>query len=106
MRTHRCATGGTQERRVPTLQEPVSNQSCPKRFVILAGGAGTRLSEHTYAHLGLTDFIISAGYKGHLINDYFERYHTFGSDVSYDLGNNTRTIHRATGEPRRVCHYR
>ena len=95
-----------------------------KRVVILAGGQGTRLSEETavrpkpmveiggrpilwhimkiYAHFGLTDFIVCVGYKGHMVKEYFDAYHLYGSDVTYDLGNNLKTIHRLETEPWRV----
>ena len=64
------------------------------KAVILAGGLGTRLSEETkikpkplveiggkpilwhimkiYSHYGVNDFIICAGYKGHMIEEYFQ----------------------------------
>lgn len=95
-----------------------------KRVVILAGGQGTRLSEETavrpkpmveiggrpilwhimsiYASFGLTDFIVCAGYKGHVIKEYFERYYLYTSDVTYDLSANTKVIHRAAAEPWRI----
>lgn len=66
------------------------------KVVILAGGLGTRLSEETaikpkpmveigpepiiwhimkiYSHYGYNDFIVCAGYKQHVIKDYFARY--------------------------------
>ncbi len=96
----------------------------PTRAVILAGGQGTRLSEETavrpkpmveiggrpilwhimktYAHYGVSDFVICAGYKGHVIKEYFENYHLHTADVTYDLERQTRTCHRAAAEPWRV----
>ena len=63
------------------------------KAVILCGGQGTRLREKTetipkpmvriggrpilwhimrsYAHHGVTDFVLCLGYKGHVIKDYF-----------------------------------
>jgi len=102
----------------------VPHHCAAKRAVILAGGQGTRLSEETsvrpkpmvevggrpllwhimsiYAHYGLNDFIVCAGYKSHVIKEYFERYPLYTSDVTYDLRNNVRTIHRVAAEPWRV----
>jgi glucose-1-phosphate cytidylyltransferase len=102
----------------------MSRNGPPKRVVILAGGLGTRLSEETavrpkpmveiggrpilwhimniYAHFGLTEFVVCVGYKGHVIKEYFEAYHLYTSDVTYDLRNNVRTIHRIDAEPWRV----
>ena len=77
------------------------------KIVILAGGFGTRLSEHTtkipkplvpigdvpiifhimshYSHYGFNDFIIALGYKSELIKDYFVRLNTYNSDFDIDL---------------------
>ena len=66
------------------------------KAVILAGGKGTRLSEEThlrpkpmveiggrpilwhvmkiFSKYGINDFIICAGYKGHMIKRYFAEY--------------------------------
>ena len=65
------------------------------KTVILAGGFGTRISEEShlipkpmveiggepilwhimkiYAHYGFDEFIICAGYKQHMIKDYFNK---------------------------------
>lgn len=86
------------------------------KAVILAGGLGTRLSEETvakpkpmveigtqpvlwhimkiyYAH-GIKDFIICAGYKQHMIKEYFADYALHRSDITFDFGNNTTTTHK------------
>jgi glucose-1-phosphate cytidylyltransferase len=76
--------------------------------MILCGGRGTRLREHTetlpkplveiggrpilwhimksYAAHGITDFILCLGYKGHLIKDYFLNYESLSMDFSITLG--------------------
>ncbi|RJQ60611.1 MAG: glucose-1-phosphate cytidylyltransferase [Stygiobacter sp.] len=76
--------------------------------VILAGGMGTRLKEETeyipkplvkigprpiiwhimkrYANYGFKDFVISLGYKGELIKEYFANYDIMNSDISIKLG--------------------
>lgn len=85
------------------------------KVVLLAGGLGTRLSEETdvrpkplveiggkpilwhiinmYAHHGVSDFIICAGYKGAMIKRYFVNYFLETSDVDVDI---------ATGEVRYI----
>ena len=83
------------------------------KVVILAGGLGTRISEYTkfipkpminfkgkpliyhimknYAKYGFKEFIIAAGYKGHIIKKFFKRkFHDW--DVSVvDTGKRTMT---------------
>ena len=75
---------------------------------ILCGGKGTRLREETefrpkpmimvgdrpmiwhimktYAHYGLTDFMLCLGYKGEMIREYFFNYDWNHSDVLLELG--------------------
>jgi glucose-1-phosphate cytidylyltransferase len=94
------------------------------KAVILAGGTGTRISEEThlkpkpmieiggkpllwhilkiYSHHGVSDFIICCGYKGYLIKEYFANYFLHMSDVTFDLGSNTMTVHQRHAEPWRV----
>lgn len=77
------------------------------KAVILAGGRGTRLSEETnirpkpmveiggrpilwhimniYAHHGVREFIICAGYKGYMIKEYFANLMLHHSDVRFDF---------------------
>jgi glucose-1-phosphate cytidylyltransferase len=94
------------------------------KVVILAGGYGTRISEEThlrpkpmieiggrpilwhimkiYAAHGLTDFVVCLGYKGYVIKEYFANYFMHMSDVTFDLGKNTTTVHRGHAEPWKV----
>jgi glucose-1-phosphate cytidylyltransferase len=94
------------------------------KVVILAGGYGTRISEESavrpkpmveigempilwhimkiYAAHGHTDFVVSAGYKSHVIKEYFAMYHLRRSDVTFDLVSNTITTRRGGQEPWRV----
>ncbi len=79
------------------------------KVVILCGGRGTRLREETevrpkplveigdrpilwhimkvYAHYGFKDFILSLGYKGEMIKEYFLNYEPMNSDFTVSLGN-------------------
>ena len=94
------------------------------KVVILAGGYGTRLSEHTdlipkpmveignrpilwhimklYSSYGYNDFIILLGYKGYVIKDYFVNYFLRHSDVSLDISSNELTILNNFSEPWKI----
>ena len=96
------------------------------KVVLLAGGFGTRISEESqfkpkpmieiggmpilwhimkeYAWYGHTDFIICAGYKQHVIKDWFANYFLHSSDITFDYrsGRNEFTIHNTHIEPWRV----
>ena len=86
------------------------------KVVILAGGFGTRLSEHTdsipkpmvtiggrpilwhimntYAKFEHKDFYIALGYKAEVIKEYFLNYRTFNSDFTVDLLNGDIVRHQ------------
>ena len=94
------------------------------KVVILAGGAGTRITEESsirpkpmieighrpmlwhimkiYTCYGLTDFIICCGYKGSIIKEYFSNYFLNSADVTFDIQNNRSEIHQHAAEPWRV----
>jgi glucose-1-phosphate cytidylyltransferase len=94
------------------------------KAVILAGGHGTRISEESavrpkpmvevggrpivwhimkiYAAHGITDFVISAGYKSHVIKEYFANYFLHMSDITFDLRANSMTTHASAVEPWKV----
>lgn len=95
------------------------------KVVILAGGLGTRISEEShlkpkpmieigdmpilwhimkeYSHYGFHDFIICAGYKQHIIKQWFNEYYMHMSDVTFDFcEKNKITIHNNISEPWKV----
>ena len=96
------------------------------RVVLLAGGFGTRISEESqfkpkplidiggmpilwhimkeYAYYGHTDFIVCAGYKQHVIKQWFADYFLHSSDVTFDYhdGKNEMTVHESHAEPWQV----
>ena len=94
------------------------------KTVILAGGLGSRLGEETalrpkpmveiggrpiiwhimkiYSAHGLNDFIVCLGYKGYMIKEYFANYFLHMSDVTFDLSDNSMTVHQNSAEPWRV----
>jgi len=95
------------------------------KVVILAGGYGTRISEEShlkpkpmieigdqpilwhimkyYSYYGYNDFIICAGYKQHVIKEYFADYYLHRSDVTFDFSNGGEmTIHNNVSEPWKV----
>ena len=77
------------------------------KVVILAGGFGSRISEESiyrpkpmieigdmpmlwhvmknYSHYGFNEFIICAGYKQHVIKEWFSDYFLYTSDVTFDF---------------------
>ena len=96
------------------------------KVVLLAGGFGVRISEESqykpkpmieiggmpilwhimkeYAFYGHTDFIICAGYKQHVIKEWFANYFLNSSDVTFDYrdGKNELTVSASRAEPWRV----
>lgn len=96
------------------------------KVVILAGGFGTRISEESafkpkpmidigekpilwhimkeYSYYGFNDFVICAGYKQHVIKEWFADYFLHNSDVTFDFtsGKNDMTIHYQRCEPWKV----
>jgi glucose-1-phosphate cytidylyltransferase len=94
------------------------------KAVILAGGLGTRISEETqikpkpmveiggrpilwhimkiYSSHGINDFIICCGYKGYVIKEYFANYFLHMSDVTFDMSENSMTVHSGKAEPWKV----
>jgi len=92
------------------------------KTVILAGGFGTRISEESqfkpkpmvdlggmpillhimklYSAYGHNEFIICAGYKQHVIKEYFADYFLHTSDVTFDFtnGKNEMTVHQNHSE--------
>ena len=91
---------------------------------MFAGGFGTRISEEStirpkpmveigghpiiwhimkgYSTHGISDFLILAGYKGHVIREFFANYALNQSDVTFDLARGTVETHSTTVEPWRV----
>ncbi|MGN0686906.1 MAG: glucose-1-phosphate cytidylyltransferase [Oscillospiraceae bacterium] len=96
------------------------------KVLILAGGFGTRISEESqfkpkpmvdlggmpillhimklYSAHGFNEFIICAGYKQHVIKEYFADYFLHTSDITYDFtnGRNEMTVHCSHSEPWKV----
>jgi glucose-1-phosphate cytidylyltransferase len=94
------------------------------KVVLLAGGYGTRISEEStirpkpmvevggrpilwhimkiFGAYGCTDFVVSAGYKSHVIKEYFASYFLHVTDVTFDLAANSITPHQTLVEPWRV----
>ncbi len=95
------------------------------KVVILAGGFGTRISEEShlkpkpmleiggkpilwhimkeYSFYGFYEFIICAGYKQHVIKEWFADYYLHNSDVTFDFANSGEmTIHNNFSEPWKV----
>lgn len=96
------------------------------KVVILAGGFGTRISEEStykpkpmielggmpilwhimkiYSHYGYHEFIICAGYKQHIIKEWFANYFLHTSDITFDFtgGRSEMIVHNKHTEPWKV----
>jgi glucose-1-phosphate cytidylyltransferase len=95
------------------------------KVVILAGGFGTRISEEshlkpkpmieigempilwhimkTYSYYGFNEFVICAGYKQHVIKEWFADYFLHTSDITFDFTNGNEVIvHNKHAEPWKV----
>lgn len=96
------------------------------KVVLLAGGFGTRISEESqfkpkpmveiggkpilwhimkeYSYYGHNEFIICAGYKQHIIKEWFADYFLLNSDVTFDYTNgyNNYIIHTRNVESWKV----
>lgn len=96
------------------------------KVVILAGGFGTRISEESafkpkpmieigdkpilwhimkgFASQGFNEFVICAGYKQHVIKEWFADYFLHTSDITFDYtnGNNEMIVHNKHTEAWKV----
>lgn len=96
------------------------------KTVILAGGFGTRISEESilkpkpmieiggmpilwhimkiYSAYGFNEFVICAGYKQHMIKEWFSDYFLHTSDITFDYtnGKNEMIVHNKHVEPWKV----
>lgn len=95
------------------------------KAVILAGGFGTRISEESafkpkpmieiggmpilwhimkgYSKYGINEFIICAGYKQHVIKEWFAEYFLHTSDITFDFTDgNKMIVHNKYAEPWKV----
>jgi glucose-1-phosphate cytidylyltransferase len=84
------------------------------KAVILAGGYGTRISEESYlkpkpmievgempilwhimkiySHYGINEFVVCAGYKQHMIKEWFADYFLHTSDITFDFTDGNEMI--------------
>ena len=95
------------------------------KVVLLAGGYGTRISEESqfkpkpmieiggmpilwhimkqYSFYGFNEFVICAGYKQHIIKEWFADYFLHTSDITFDFTNDNKIIvHQKHIEPWKV----
>lgn len=96
------------------------------KVVLLAGGFGTRISEESqfkpkpmveiggkpilwhimksFSACGFNEFIICAGYKQHVIKEWFADYFLHNSDITFDFtnGKNDMIVHNQHCEPWKV----
>lgn len=103
----------------------VNLQGVKMKTVILAGGYGTRISEESmtkpkpmveingkpilwhimkeYSYYGYNEFIICAGYKQHVIKEFFANYYLHTSNITFDFtAENAMTVHDNMSEPWKV----
>lgn len=55
-----------------------------------------------YSHYGFNDFVICAGYKQHVIKEWFADYYLHNTDVTFDLQTNNMVVHSNYSEPWKV----
>ncbi len=102
-----------------------AERSALVKVVLLAGGFGTRFSEESeykpkpmieiggmpiiwhimkeYSHYGHNDFVICAGYKQHIIKEWFADYFFHTSDITFDFTEGNKVIiHDQHSEPWKV----
>lgn len=96
------------------------------KVVLLAGGFGTRISEESqykpkpmieiggkpiiwhimkeYSYYGFNEFVICAGYKQHVVKEWFADYFLNNSDITFDFSkaNNDMLVHNQHCEPWKV----
>lgn len=95
------------------------------KVVLLAGGLGTRISEESlykpkpmieiggmpilwhimkeYSYYGFNEFIVCAGYKQHVIKEWFADYFLHTSDITFDFTEGNKVIvHNMHAEPWKV----
>lgn len=97
------------------------------KTIILAGGLGTRISEESalrpkpmievggmpilwhimriYSHYGFNEFVICAGYKQHVVKEWFADYFLHTSDITFDFtsrGGVDIAVHDGHVEPWKV----
>lgn len=96
------------------------------KVVILAGGLGSRISEESqfkpkpmieiggqpilwhiikyYSGFGFNEFVICAGYKQHIIKQFFASYYLYSSDITFDYssGSNEMAVHGTKAEPWKI----
>lgn len=96
------------------------------KVVLLAGGFGSRITEESqfrpkpmvelggmpilwhimkeYSYYGFDDFVVCAGYKQHMVKEWFASYFLRTSDVTFDYsaGRNDVVVHEHACEPWKV----
>ena len=95
------------------------------KVVLLAGGFGTRISEESeyvpkpmikiggmpilwhimkgYSYYGFNEFVVCAGYKQHLVKEWFADYFLHTSDITFDFTeDNKMIVHDKHTEPWKV----